>query len=75
MSKPFTVNINSLEYGGVSPRRVQLWREMLRSGIDCAPLKVRPLPDLPGHYKVHSGADLVEAARLEDMASLAAVVA
>lgn len=74
MSEPFTVNIDSLEYGGVSPRRVQIWREMLRSGIECAPVKVRPLPNLPGHFKVYSGQDLVEAAKILGRMSVMAVV-
>jgi hypothetical protein len=74
VSEPFTVNINSLEYGGVTEKRVKLWREMLTSGIECAPVKVRPLADLPGRFKVYSGQDLVEAAKTLGRVSVMAVV-
>jgi hypothetical protein len=42
--------------------KVKVWREMIRAKIKVAPIMVRPKPDLPGRWTVHSGAVAVEAA-------------
>lgn len=70
MSAPFVIPIERLEYSGVIEKRVNYWRETLRTKLDFAPVLVAENPGRPGFWKVYSGADLVAAAKLEGLNAL-----
>ena len=44
---------------------------LIHAGIEIAPIKVRPKPNLPGRWTVFSGTPAVEAAKLEGMTAIA----
>jgi hypothetical protein len=69
--RSFNLQIDQLVYRATDERRIQWWRSYVQKGISIAPIKVSP-----GHnnvWKVHSGAEAVEAMRREGLTSVECV--
>jgi hypothetical protein len=70
MKMIFEVDIADLDFKPMSEPRVTLWRRIIRSGAEIAPIKVVQRENI---WHVHSGAEAVEAARREGIEKLKCV--